>query len=119
MTLLNNQTIYDVKGLDARERDLALCFIQGAVYCWIKNRAGETFALRDLVGGDNADWAGTPLQALWGKSIGGKTDAQAYEQAAKDAGWLLKKVLHDDQRNFSSEPRGLVNSYKWVSRGGA
>jgi len=92
-------------------------FIQGAVYCWVKNRPDEQFALRDLVGGENFEWAGTPLYCLYEKHIQkGKSEEDAITRAAIDAGWLLKSVVNDDKRNFIPGVAGLANGYRW--RGG-
>lgn len=90
-------------------------FLQGAVYCWVKNRSGEQFALRDLMGGENFEWLGTPLYPLFEKhSRRGKTDEAAISDAAKDAGWLLKTVLTVDRRSFTEGDAGLANGYRWV-----
>ena len=80
-----------VHGITAEQTESIQNFLQGAVYCWVKNRPEEQFALRDLVGGENFEWQGTPLYCLFEKHIRrGKTDAEAITGAAKDAGWLLK-----------------------------
>src|SRR5262249_34932596 len=90
-------------------------FIQGAVYCWVKDRKGEQFAVRDLVGGDNRDWTGTPLDALYAKHIGqGKAGEVAIEAADRDLGWLVKSVLAEDRRTFEASKGGLVSVYRGV-----
>ena len=38
------------------------------------------------------------------------------EQAGKDAGWLLKKVIDDDKRTFDTRKNGLVRQYRWNGR---
>ena len=43
-------------------------FLQGAVYCWCKNFNDKEFALRDLMGGENFEWTGTPLYTPVGKA---------------------------------------------------
>ena len=92
-------------------------FIQGAVYCWIKNRKDEIFAARDLFGGDNYDWNGTPLIALYNKHINqGKNIDSAVDEAGKDVGWILKLVLYEDQRLFDTCDAGMAKGYKWLSR---
>ncbi|MDO4776693.1 MAG: hypothetical protein Q4A06_04450 [Cardiobacteriaceae bacterium] len=113
---LHEETIYKVRGLNEREILLAKAFIKGAVYCWLKNRENEPFSLRDLFGGTNAVWTGTPLEDLWWKhSNEGKSDEEAFDQAAQDAGWLLKAVLAEDtKRIFDKKKNGQVNSYSWV-----
>lgn len=91
-------------------------FLLGAVRSWTKNRPGEVFALRDLVGGDNWEWIGTPLQALFEKHRDkGKSDGQAMSDAAKDAGWLLKDILNRDNRSYQVSDAGLTNGYRLLS----
>lgn len=74
--------------------------------CWCKNRSDEWFSIRDLMGGDNFYWEGTPLICLWEKN----KDVVA---AGKDAGWLLKKVISDDKRTFETKKEELVRKYRW------
>ena len=54
-----------VHGLSDEQLRLMKAFLQGAVYCWCKNRKDEWFAARDLLGGDNYYWQGTPLIQLY------------------------------------------------------
>jgi hypothetical protein len=35
------------------------------------------------------------------------------EQAGKDAGWLLKKVIYNDKRSFQTKKEGMVRQYRW------
>lgn len=44
-------------------------FLQGAVYCWCKNRKGEWFTTRDFLGGDNYYWEHYPLGVLYFRYI--------------------------------------------------
>ena len=96
-------------------------FLQGAVWCWCKNKENKWFALRDLVGDSNADWNGTPLQYLYDKHRDTKSPGKASGQAAKDAGWLLKAVLARDgkyARDFDTKVRDTkfgksVRHYLW------
>lgn len=105
MLIGNEHVLRDVKGLDSIKKDRIICFMQGAIYSWVKNRKGEWFAIRDLVGGDNYYWEGTPLENLWLKQteILGITGEKAIEGAAKDLGWITKKLLHDDKRTFETK----------------
>ncbi|KAF3984802.1 MAG: hypothetical protein HFP81_00255 [Methylococcales symbiont of Hymedesmia sp. n. MRB-2018] len=105
------------KDFDISPEDLKAVknFLQGAVYCWVKNRKDEFFAARDLMGGDNFNWRGTPLYCLYKKHIGkGKTKEAAIDEAGKDLGWVLKSVLAEDKRTFESCDKGLAKGYKWV-----
>ena len=90
-------------------------YLQGAVYSWIKDRRAQVFALRDLVGGANFDWSGTPLLALYKKHIHlGKTEPQAIRAAGRDAGWILKGVLQSDQRFFEIVRNARAAGYQWL-----
>ena len=64
MALLTPTEIRSVRGIAPDVELLIRVFLQGAVYCWVKNRSGQPFALRDLMGGENFEWMGTPLYAL-------------------------------------------------------
>jgi hypothetical protein len=114
MALTNHGTTRNVSGLTNEQTRLIKAFLQGAAYTWIKNSPGVPFAARDLVGGINADWNGTPLQALYEKHTNaGKTHDQAFEAAAIDLGWLLKSALADDARFFDVDPTGYASEYVW------
>ncbi|HHT53138.1 MAG TPA: hypothetical protein GX007_08205 [Bacteroidales bacterium] len=104
--LLEDSKIYEVHGISKEQKQRIKDFLQGAVYCWCKNRKDEWFAARDLLGGDNFFWQGTPMFALYEKS-------ENVDQAGKDAGWLLKEVLSEDKRSFETKREGLVRQYRW------
>ncbi|MFA6102818.1 MAG: hypothetical protein WC721_11570 [Victivallaceae bacterium] len=113
--LLPKSELRSVRGIQDIEKATICAFMQGAIYCWIKNRPGEWFAIRDLMGGENFEWNGTPLYALYQKHIDdGKDNDTAIVSAAKDLGWLVKTVLNNDRRTFESGKSGLVNVYRWV-----
>ena len=114
MTLPEGSELRRVSGLSETDRKLINAFIQGAVYCWVKNRKGEWFAVRDLVGGENTDWSGTPLQSIYQKHReAGKSRDDAFEASAKDIGWIVKAVLSEDERRFEVNAGGYTNSYRW------
>ena len=115
--LINNDSkiIKNISGVSKEEIDLIKAFLQGAVYCWAKNRKDEVFALRLLVGGKNTIWTNTPLQVLYKKHIdAGKDSESANEVAGQDAGKILKAVLQNDVRKFEVSDAGLTNGYRWV-----
>jgi len=115
MTLRPESELREPSGVEERDRELIRAFMQGAVYSWVKNRHDEYFAVRDLVGGLNTDWNGTPLQILYDRHIdAGKDEQEAFEAAAKDLGWIVKTLLSDDRRIFQVEKTGLVNSYLMI-----
>jgi hypothetical protein len=98
------------------EAKLARDHIQKAVDEWIGTNCDKPFAVRDLFGGESAwDWQDMPLEPLWKNyREKGKTPDEAFDLAAKAAGKLLKKVLHEDKRKFRMHD-GYVNSYSLVA----
>lgn len=110
-------TYKNVNGFDERQLMLMKAFLQGAVYCWCKNRKNEWFAARDLLGGDNYYWQGTPLLALFEHYRAGREDQDsiqyAIEEAGKAAGRLLKEVLINDKRTFETQS-GYARTYRWT-----
>ncbi len=112
--IINDSKSKNVTGITPEETNQIYNFLQGSVYCWCKNRPHEWFATRDLLGGANFDWNGTPLYVLYNKHINnGKPNEEAIEQAGKEVGWLLKTVLMNDLRQFESQP-GHVKTYRWI-----
>ncbi len=101
-----------VNGISVEETLRINDFLQGAVYCWCKNKKGDWFSLRDLMGGDNFYWQGTPLMPLYHKHESDKEDP--VKEAGKDAGWLLKSVLNSDKREFESKKENLIRNYRWI-----
>ncbi|WP_373778143.1 hypothetical protein [Glaesserella sp.] len=115
--LINNKTIHDVHDLEVKEKREAKIFIRGAVYCWLNTHGEDVFAVRDLFGKDNTDWTGTPLECVWNKNKrAGKNNDEAFEQSAKDVGWLLKAVLEEDRLEFKVTKSGLTNGYSWIRK---
>ena len=105
----------NVTGISDIQRDQLHSFLQGAVYCWCKNRKDEWFSIRDLMGGDNFNWNGTPLFPLWQKRADdGWDENDAIVEAGKEAGWLLKSVLNNDLRRFETKKEELVRKYRWI-----
>ena len=90
-------------------------FLQGSVYCWCKNRKGEPFAARDLLGGDNYYWQDTPMMALYEHYLDGNDDKHDYavEEAGKAAGRLLYQLLLDDKREFRTW-KEFTRMYLWT-----
>jgi len=115
MALLTPSELRQVTGITAEQEQLMRAYVQGAVYSWVKNRTGEQFAARDLFGGENFEWEGTPLYPLYEKHrASGKSVDEAIDAASKDCGWLLKSVLADDRRHFEVGRSGLTAGYRWV-----
>ena len=112
MSLTPETEVREVTGLTEEDRIAILHFLQGAVYCWCKNRENEWFSLRDLMGGQNYYWEGTPMYALYAKHE--NTSSDPISQAGKDAGWLLKRLIRDDQRNFETREAHLIREYRMI-----
>ncbi len=105
-----------ISGIHKHDIELIKAFLQGAVYCWIKNKKeGKVFALRHLVGGENSNWVNTPLYPLYKKHTDmGKDNKTANKVAGQDAGKILKLVLDKDKREFEVSDAGHANGYKWI-----
>ncbi len=113
MTIINNgEPPREVFNLTDKQRNDILVYLQGMVYGWCASKHQEPFAARDLVGGVNGDWRGTPIQCVYEKQT---TDEDtAFTVAAQEIGRLLKRVIIDDQREFTCEKDGLGTSqYTW------
>lgn len=117
MLINGNTSIQEVSSLSEVERDKICSFLQGAVYTWCAIKGSVEFAAKDFVGGDNRNWLGTPLYALYAHyEYIGEDSESAVEKAGKDLGWLLKKVICNDSRNFSqNKSDGFRQFYKWES----
>jgi len=115
MTLIPESELREPSGMNVTDRELIRAFMQGAIYCWVKNRPEEPFAVRDLVGGMNTNWSQTPLQVLYDRHIdSGKTEDDAFDAAAKDIGWIVKTLLSEDRRTFEVDNSGFVNTYHMI-----
>lgn len=114
MTIQGDLTLRNVTGIEEHNKARIYDFLQGAVYCWCKNRKHEWFALRDLMGGDNFFWEGTPLIKLYEKHENCADDP--VKEAGKDAGWMLKELLAKDKRAFETKVQNLVRYYRWAEK---
>lgn len=99
-------------------------YLQGCVYTWCNKKGKEAFCAADFVGGTNKKWQGTPLYALFKSRLAQyKTDypqeteeqltSWAIEQAGKDLGWILKNVLINDKRSFTTHEGFHSAYYTW------
>ena len=113
MALQPPSEIRSVTGLSDDQTQQIINFLQGAVYCWCKNKPDQWFSLRDLMGGENYFWQGTPLIALWNKHS--QTATNPVKEAGKDGGWLLKRVIADDPRTFETREASFIREYHWLS----
>lgn len=110
ITTVHKQRAITAK-IDKNEQQRIKDFIQGAVYCFCKNCPNQPFSASSLFGGENYDWSGTPLIALydWHKSCNG----DPVEMAGKDLGWLLLDVIIEDNRIFEII-EGYTHQYRWI-----
>lgn len=102
-----------LSGISKKQEAEIYSFLQGAVYCWCKNFNDKEFALRDLMGGENFEWTGTPLYSLWEKHQKLRAD-NPVKSAGIDAGWILKKVILNDKRKFELRKSEMTNKYRWI-----
>lgn len=113
MALNVESELRNVTGITDEEKRRISYFLQGGVYCWCKNRKNEWFSLRDLMGGDNYYWQGTPMLPLYLKHANNSVDP--VKEAGKDGGWLLKSVIINDKRLFETKREALIRQYRWIS----
>lgn len=115
MVLIPPSEVRNVSGLTSKQESDIENFLQGAIYAWCKNHKKEWFALRDLMGGENFDWGNTPLQILYDKHIAqGKCPDDAVAAAGRDGGWILKKVISLDGRQFETKKEAMTRQYRWL-----
>lgn len=97
------------------DEEIIKVYMQGAVYAFCNTNKGEAFSARILFGGDNKNWGNTPMQKLYDYYIKeGKTEEDAHQAAAIDAGRLLKAVLERDSRKFDIVGKDTGTLYKLV-----
>lgn len=121
--LIDNQGVeirrnrgHTVRGISPEQYERMFEFLKGAVRTRCADYRDKQFAARDMLGGVNFDWRGTPLQALYDKYIDeGYSDAEAIKRAGISAGHILKRVLIlDEHRIFQLGDAGKANGYTWV-----
>lgn len=78
---------------------------------------GIWFSLSDLIGGENKFWP-NPIKQVYNVYVA-YNENTAFSNSAKDMGWVLLKILHEDNRNFRTEHRykkgKYVRAYTWVN----
>ncbi|MDR0853528.1 MAG: hypothetical protein LBN34_04105 [Clostridiales Family XIII bacterium] len=88
-------------------------YIQGLVYGYSIANPDNYFYSRDLVGGDNYLWEGTPLECLYySHRVNGKSNEKAIKAAGNDFGLLLADVLREDIRTFIAADGDRAKKYK-------
>lgn len=114
--LIDDFTYRYVHGFSEREIQRMLDYLQGAVQVWCRDRHGEWFAARDLLGGANYYWQGTPLIRLYEYYMeqSDEDDDYSVRQAGRAAGHLLKRVLVEDTKRRYETRQGYTREYRWV-----
>lgn len=114
--ITTDPTYKNVHGFTEREIERMLDYLQGAVQVWCRDRHGEWFAARDLLGGANYYWQGTPLMRLYEYYMEQSDNDNDYSvrQAGCAAGHLLKRVLLADTKRRYETRQGYTREYRWV-----
>jgi len=110
-----DKKLREVTTLSIDSKNNIMSFLQGAVYCWCNVNNSNWFSARDFLGNDNKDWTGTPLIVLYNNHIKtGKSFEDAFIEAGKEAGWLLKSVISSDKRKFETKREDQIRKYRWI-----
>lgn len=113
MSLVGEHQLRKVTGISQSQIEAINNFLQGAIYCWCKNKTlDDWFSLSALMGGDNFYWQGTPLICLYTKHEENSSE-NPVNQAGIDAGWLLKSVIVNDSRHFETKIEFRKRMYRW------
>lgn len=114
--IVDETTSKNVHGIDERELQRMRDYLLGAVQVWCRDRHGEWFAARDLLGGNNYFWQGTPLIRLYDyyMELSDGDDEYAVNQSGRAAGHLLKRVLLDDTKRTYESRRRYTREYRWI-----
>lgn len=111
-----NEKIYNISAkLIPADIEVIKVYMQGAVYAFCNVKPDEPFSARILFGGNNRNWGDTPMQKLYDYQLKeGKSEEDAHQSAAIDAGKLLKAVLDRDSREFEIVGKDTGTLYKLV-----
>lgn len=114
--IVGDNTYRNVWGIDEPELQRMRDYLLGAVQVWCRDRHEEWFAVRDLLGGANFFWQGTPLMRLFEYYMekSGEDSEYSIRQAGRAAGHLLKRVLIDDSKRNYETRQGYTREYRWV-----
>ena len=106
-----------VSGIKPEELEAMLHHLDGLVRGYVIGRKGVVFTIRDILGGDNFVWTGTPLQRLYEiYDEAGYSEEDCIKCAGQAAGRLLKRVIIEiDGMTFELHEAvdGRVNGYAW------
>lgn len=112
----NEKKIYNISAdLIPVDEEIIKVYMQGAVYAFCNIKPNEPFSARILFGGNNRNWNGTPMQKIYDYYIKeGKSEEDAHQSAAIDAGRLLKALLDRDSRDFEIVGKDTGTLYKLI-----
>lgn len=96
------------------EIEMIKAYIQGAVHSHCNTCPDKPLSVRLLFGEDNSDWSNTPLQQvyIYHKYISRKNDPK--NEAARDIGWIFKRVLDEDVRKFECVGKDTGKIYTMI-----
>ena len=114
--LREESIIRKVKGLSKEEEMEILLFLKNNVDAWCNKNNNALFSARNFLGGDKRIWEGTPMQKLYKKYINqGLTETVSRKRAGHDAGWLLKKTIHEHDSWFDTKKTPSIRIYSLSS----
>ena len=104
-----------VRGIPKERLDEMIAQLKGLVVGYCTSNPHRQFSIRDILGGENLVWYGTPLQCLYDKHIQeGKSHVDAIAATGQDAGRLLKRAIIElDGRTFVMGDAGRATGYTW------
>lgn len=114
--IIGESTYQNVHGFSEAELQRMRDYLLGAVQAWCRDRHGEWFAARDLLGGANFYWQGTPLIRLYEFYMEQSDEDNDYSirQAGRAAGHILKRVLIEDTKRTYETRIAYTRQYCWV-----
>lgn len=113
----NEKKIYNISAdLIPADIEIIKVYMLGAINAFCNVKPDEPFSARILFGGNNKNWGDTPMQKLYDYYImEGKSEEDAHQSAAIDAGRLLKAVLNDDKtREYEIVGKDTGTLYKLI-----
>jgi hypothetical protein len=92
--VLGSDDLWPIEGIAQGEQEKMEAYVKDSVLTYISEYPNNPISVKTLFGGENWNWGETPLQSLYDKyKNAGNTDKDAFNNAGKNAGTLLKNVL--------------------------
>ena len=99
-----------IHSISQPEQEKIEAFLQGCVYTWCNiHEKPPKFCAADFVGGTNKEWIGTPPYTLFSSRF----DQYQREYPQESLGWILKNVLINDKRSFTTHEGFHSAYYTW------